>query len=286
MNKQLLAFALLIATATLFSCGEPKFKKLKSGIEYKIVKKGKSGKKAAIGNMINMHVQTMLKDSVLFSTYKTNNNEPALAQVTKPAHNGDIMGAIAELSEGDSAIIQITTDSLFQGGAMPDFVKKGDVMKFIVKVVSVKTEEEFKKSQDEAASKQNGIDDKLIQDFIATNSLKAEKTASGIYYVIEKSGNGKHATAADKVKVHYKGTLLDGTKFDSSYDKGEPIEFPLSGVIRGWTEGIPVFEEGGKGKLIIPSSLAYGQNPQPGSPIQPNSVLVFDIELIKITPGK
>ena len=113
------------------------------------------------------------------------------------------------------------------------------------------------------------------------NNLNAQKTASGLYYVIDKKGNGKHATAADQVKVHYKGTLLDGTKFDSSYDRNEPITFPLSGVIRGWTEGIPLFEEGGKGKLIIPSALGYGPNGA-GGVIKPNEILVFDVELLQI----
>ncbi|HMT35931.1 MAG TPA: FKBP-type peptidyl-prolyl cis-trans isomerase, partial [Chitinophagaceae bacterium] len=87
-----------------------------------------------------------------------------------------------------------------------------------------------------------------------------------------------------KVKVHYKGYKLNGEKFDSSYDRNEPIDFPLSGVIKGWTEGIPMLEEGGKGTLLIPSHLAYGQNGPPGSKIGPNEVLLFDVELIQINP--
>jgi len=134
---------------------------------------------------------------------------------------------------------------------------------------------------EEANSPDPSTQDQLIQDFIKKNNLNAQKTASGLYYVIDKKGNGKHATAADQVKVHYKGTLLDGTKFDSSYDRNEPITFPLSGVIRGWTEGIPLFEEGGKGKLIIPSALGYGPNGA-GGVIQPNEILVFDVELLQI----
>jgi FKBP-type peptidyl-prolyl cis-trans isomerase FkpA len=284
MNKQLLAMAIFIVTAALSSCGEAKFTKLKSGIEYKIVKKGKGGKKATEGSMVTMHMKTMLKDSVLFDSYKMNNGEPVPATVTKPSFNGDLMEGIALLSEGDSAVIRIIVDSLFRGSALPEFIKTGDTMQFAVKMVSVKTEAEFKKSQEEAASKQNGIDDKAIQEYLTKNNIKAEKTATGIYYVIERTGNGKHATASDLVKVNYSGTLLDGTKFDSSYDRGEPAEFPLGQVIKGWTQGIPMFEEGGKGKLIIPSSLAYGQTPPQGSPIKPNSILVFDIELLKISP--
>ena len=101
-----------------------------------------------------------------------------------------------------------------------------------------------------------------------------------MYYVIEKEGSGKHPTINDKVTVHYEGTFLDGKKFDSSYDRGETITFPLKGVIKGWQEGIPLFKEGGKGLLIIPPDMAYGNKKIPGIP--PNSVLVFKVELFKI----
>lgn len=125
------------------------------------------------------------------------------------------------------------------------------------------------------------IDAELIQKFVATNNLKAQTTESGIYYVVDKPGSGKNPTLESTVKVHYSGTLLNGTKFDSSYDRGEPTEFPLRGVIRGWQEGIPLFKPGGKGKIIIPSGLAYGPQ-QVGPSIPPNSVLVFDIELLEV----
>lgn len=284
MNKSFIILSLFAATM-LVSCGGSKFTKLKSGIEYKVVKKGTGNKKIAEGSMITMSMKTMLKDSVLFDSYKMNNGQPVPAQITKPAFNGDLMEGLLQLSEGDSAIIRIVVDSLFHGGAMPEFIKKGDTMQFVLKVITVKTQAEFDKEQTEAAGKQNETDDKLIQDYLTANHLTAQKTPEGIYYIIEKTGNGKHPTASDKVKVNYKGTLLDGTKFDASADHGGPAEFPLTQVIKGWTNGIPVFDEGGKGKLIIPSSLAYGQNPPPGSPIKPNSVLSFDIELISFSPA-
>ncbi len=111
---------------------------------------------------------------------------------------------------------------------------------------------------------------------------KWDKTESGIYYVVEKEGNGSHPTINDKVTVHYEGTLLDGTKFDSSYDRKKPATFPLKNVVKGWQEGIPLFSEGGKGILVIPTNLGYGQNPRPGGVIKPGDDLVFKVELIKI----
>lgn len=133
-----------------------------------------------------------------------------------------------------------------------------------------------------AAGSQLETDLKLIKDYIKTNKLKkVEHTASGIHYIIENPGSGAKPTINSTVKCHYKGTLLDGTEFDSSYKRNAPIDFPLKGVIKGWQEAIPLLAKGGKGKFIIPSELAYG-NRAAGAAIKPNSVLVFDVELLDV----
>lgn len=122
-----------------------------------------------------------------------------------------------------------------------------------------------------------------IQAYLKSKGLfgKAQKTASGLYYVMEKEGEGQSPTIEHQVKVHYHGTLLDETVFDSSVDRGTPIEFPLRGVVKGWQEGIPLLKPGGKAKLIIPPNLGYGSRPAGGGKIPANSVLVFDVELIE-----
>ena len=106
-------------------------------------------------------------------------------------------------------------------------------------------------------------------------------TASGIQYRVERAGQGPRPRASDRVRVHYRGTLLDGTEFDSSYARNEPAVFGLDQVIAGWTEGLQLMPVGAKYRFWIPGALAYGQRGSPPT-IPPNSTLVFDVELLDI----
>jgi FKBP-type peptidyl-prolyl cis-trans isomerase FkpA len=106
-------------------------------------------------------------------------------------------------------------------------------------------------------------------------------TPSGLVYRSLKDGTGASPAASDKVKVHYRGTMPDGKEFDSSYKRGEPIEFPLSGVIKCWTEGVQRMKVGGKAKLTCPSAIAYGESGA-GGVIPPNATLLFEVELLGI----
>ena len=120
--------------------------------------------------------------------------------------------------------------------------------------------------------------------WVKANYPKAKKTSSGLYYIVEKEGTGKQAVAGSTVQVHYTGTLITGKKFDSSYDRNEPIAFPLGQgrVIKGWDEGIAMMKEGGKMKLIIPYNLGYGERGF-GNVIPPKAPLIFDTELVSVT---
>ena len=119
--------------------------------------------------------------------------------------------------------------------------------------------------------------------FLAKNALNegVKTNASGLQYLVLTEGSGsEHPKVSDKVKVHYHGTLIDGTVFDSSVDRGEPISFGLNQVIKGWTEGLQLMVVGEKTRLFIPSDLGYGN--RTSGPIPPGSVLIFDVELIGI----
>lgn len=139
-------------------------------------------------------------------------------------------------------------------------------------------------AQAELAKKAGEKNRKDGEMFLADNKKKdgVKTTASGLQYKSVKEGKGKAPKATDTVTVHYKGTLLDGTEFDSSYKRNEPATFPLNGVIKGWTEALQLMKEGSKYQLFIPSDLAYGPNGTPDGTIGANSTLIFEVELLKV----
>lgn len=120
------------------------------------------------------------------------------------------------------------------------------------------------------------------KEFLQKNKEKSgvKTTASGLQYKVLKEGSGKSPSANSKVEVHYQGTFIDGKEFDSSYKRKQTITFPLNGVIKGWTEGLQLMKEGAKYEFYIPSELAYGDSGTSGIP--PHSVLIFQVELIKV----
>jgi FKBP-type peptidyl-prolyl cis-trans isomerase FklB len=122
------------------------------------------------------------------------------------------------------------------------------------------------------------------EDWLAENKKKEGVITlpNRLQYKVIKNGEGKTPKSTDKVLTHYRGTLIDGRQFDSSYDRGEPASFAVNRVIKGWTEALLLMQEGDKWELFIPTQLAYGKHVRPGSPIGPNAALIFEIELLKV----
>ena len=133
-----------------------------------------------------------------------------------------------------------------------------------------------KKDDGLSYEEQLALDIQKIQAYLSDNNLTAEATPSGLHFIVETEGNGQFPGPGAVVTVYYKGYFLDGNVFDQTGT--QPATFSLNSVITGWREGIPKFSKGGKGKLLLPSGLAYGSNPPGGIPA--NAVMIFDVELV------
>lgn len=188
----------------------------------------------------------------------------------------DISRSLADIK--DEVDIELIIQGIRDGMAGKEpMLTQNDMMATMQEFSSrmMKKREEKKK---EAALENKAAGDKFLEENKSNEGVMV--TASGLQYQVLTEGSGPKPTADNKVKVHYRGTLLDGTEFDSSYKSGQPISFALTGVIKGWTEGLQLMNTGSKYKFFIPSELAYGD--RGSGPIGPNEVLIFEVELLSI----
>lgn len=177
---------------------------------------------------------------------------------------------------GGAALCLILTIWIFApGGLLDSLTRPRDVE------TTTSSESVLEPEQPQEAEVSADMSPEKNAEYLAENAKKAgvKVTGSGLQYREIKAGTGKQPGPTDEVTVHYQGTFINGKEFDSSYKRGEPISFPLDGVIAGWTEGLQLMKEGGKAELVIPQDLAYGRG-RPGIP--PYQTLVFQVELIKV----
>ena len=184
---------------------------------------------------------------------------------------GQLMGSSIAQSPFTNLDLDLLMDGFKQSYTNPASVNMEQCNSFVQQVAERKESEKY------AGNKQAGAD------FLSNNGKKkgVVTTASGLQYEVITMGKGRQPLATDEVTVHYRGTLIDGTQFDSSYDRNEPATFPLNGVIKGWTEGVQLMPIGSTFKFYIPYDLAYGEAGAGGS-IPPYSTLIFEVELISI----
>ncbi len=147
-------------------------------------------------------------------------------------------------------------------------------------------QKEVQQKEQEKMQQASGLNKKEGQDFLAANKGKPGVVTlpSGLQYKVEKEGTGPKPAAGDSVVCNYRGTLINGTEFDSSYKRGQPATFPVSGVIKGWTEALQLMPVGSKWQLFVPSDLAYGDRGA-GADIGPGATLIFEVELVSISAG-
>ncbi len=179
------------------------------------------------------------------------------------------------LALNNAIVLQGVTDVFLDKALLTD-LEAQEALQTLDKRVA----EMMKKQSEEKAAKAKELGEKYQAEFAKNENVK--KTDSGLLYLVLEQGDGAKPVATDTVVVHYKGTLPDGTKFDSSYDRNEPATFPLNRVIPGWTEGVQLMPVGSKFTFVIPPELAYGDQDMPTIPA--NSTLQFEVELLEIKP--
>jgi FKBP-type peptidyl-prolyl cis-trans isomerase FkpA len=230
-------------------------------------------------------------------------------RVDSPRNSSDLMAIFPYLSPGDSAVAYIWCDSIMkdftpeQISQAPVWMKRGNKITINLSVVSIKNEEQYKKDMEarqaeemrkmeEQKAQQLPIDDKLLQEYFAKNNIKAEKTASGLYYTIQKAGSGAQIAKGQTVSMMYTGKTLDGNIFDSNIDQevakknghdSKPLTFSVGQgqMIPGVDEGAGLLKKGAKATLYLPSPIAYGpQSPNPSIPA--NAVMIFEVEITDV----
>ncbi len=270
---------------------EMDFEQTESGLGY-VFHEQPGGDMPQEEDILSMTMVYRLEDEVLFDSRET--GMPMFLPLVEPEYPGDIYEALSMMAVGDSASFLVDGERFFleTAGApeLPPFLEPGDQLIFDIQLDKAMDEDAFAEEQQrmmeemmEADMERAEQEEGLMMEYLAEEGITVEPTASGLYYVEEEAGDGPQPEAGDMVSVHYEGRLLDGTVFDSSYERGEPIEFMLGQgqVIPGWDEGISMMNVGGSARLVIPSHLAYGDRGA-GQAIPPFSTLVFDVELVDI----
>lgn len=307
INTFVLPVILLVLAAGLMSC--KKKMTTSDGIEYTYVKEGDS--KPKNGDYVLYHLIVKNdKDSTFISTYDSNMPGYILYNDSIPKESG-MDEIFLGLKKGDSIALVAKAEKIFGELNIPSFLKKDQDVKVQIGVIDVTDrtgvetyfnalqEAQIKKMEANSV-KQLETDIQLIDAYLSEKNIKATKTASGLYYVIEKEGSGPAIETGDLAFVHYAGFLLDGTIFDTSVkelaqSKGvyneqrdsmggyAPLEVSVGQgmVISGWDEGLGLLKKGDKAKFFIPSTLAYGERGA-GGMIQPNSILIFDVEITDV----
>jgi FKBP-type peptidyl-prolyl cis-trans isomerase FkpA len=282
------ALVLLLATV---ACSTD-YKQTDSGLTYKFHKKNK-GPKPSIDNIVIIDFAYRYPaDSVFFESKII--GQSTHIKVDPSGYPGDIYEALRMMSKGDSASFKFNATNFFTISAgsqfVPEFIDpEHDIYVdiFMHDFFDESGYEAYLQTQREEMMMEHEVkamnERKEMEKYLLDNGIKAEPEESGMVIIVTQEGKGPKPAPGQKVTAHYTGTLLDGTKFDSSVDRNQPFEFTLGmgQVIRGWDEGFSKLNVGSKALLIIPSHLAYGDQDR-GPVIKAYSTLIFDVELIDV----
>ncbi|MBV7388845.1 FKBP-type peptidyl-prolyl cis-trans isomerase [Pasteurellaceae bacterium TAE3-ERU1] len=231
-------------------------------------------------------VTVMIASAVAGSAFAADNAKDSAFVADSSYAVGALMSKqMQQIIESQKDLVNYNKDEMlkgftetFNGKGKFDDKQLGEQLTKLDNVLKEKTQAKIE--ADAKAAEEQGA--KFRAEYAKKDGVK--QTKSGLLYKIEKAGSGDAVSAEDTVKVHYKGTLINGEEFDSSYKRGEPVEFQLNKLVKGWVEGIPMIKKGGKIELVLPPELGYGA--QATGSIPPNSTLVFEIELLDVKKAK
>ncbi|RYE00201.1 MAG: FKBP-type peptidyl-prolyl cis-trans isomerase [Sphingobacteriales bacterium] len=300
-------FKTLLSVATvgllLAGCKEQGFKKTKGGMPYKLITKS-GAQKVKPNEWVKIHyvvsINTGGKDSILNSTYVQ--GAPYYMPIGGPAQPYDVSEVFSQLHKGDSLIAMQAMDTFLRKSPdmVPPFFKKGGTITTRLKVVDIFPTQDAARA-DEMKSREDAFknntalqgsikqDQKTIRDFLGASAAQAKETPGGAYLLITTPGNGTQATKGMFVDVFYTGRTIGGVVFDSNTDTSfhhtQALSFQTGQgqMLRGFDEAVQMMKQGDKGRVLIPGALAYGQNPPPGSKINPNDILIFDLDLRNVS---
>lgn len=291
MKKLSIILLSLFATGIIYAQTPEGFKKDKSGVFYKIEKENPSGKPIVENTIVHGHYSVSFGDSLVFD----NSDKPAApmfgAMSQNRAFQGDLIDGLFLMKEGETFTFAFSYDSIKKVQQVPPFFKENQFAYYTVKITKAQKLEDFQREQDSIHKEQIRINDSLqlverdlILDYLTKNQI-SNIPFENIYYKKLSSGEGEKPKAGDQVKVHYTGKFLDGKVFDSSIPRKEPLSFTIGKgqMIKGFEIGVKLMQKGEKAVIVIPSALAYGAR-QRGE-IPPFSPLVFELELVEITPA-
>lgn len=296
-----------VAVLILAACSNSKhdgFELSDTGLHYVLHKHDESARKPSTGNILFCNMKLLLKgrngkqDSMMYNS----NEGPDFGQDIKfvelmaPKHKGDLMEGLSMLHLGDSASFIVSADSFFlvanQMKELPPGIKKGDELLFHFVLRDFKSLEDTKALLENYQAKMSAgqkaemdelreTESQRMAEYLERKGIKEKPTASGLIYVEQEKGKGPKPKKGQTVTLQYTGYLLNGKKFDSSFDHGAPFSFTLGKgeVIAGWDEGVSMMNVGTSATFVIPSVLAYGSNGTGGIP--PFSPLVFEVQLMK-----
>ncbi len=290
--------------AVVAPAGKPvyNFTTINPKLKYVFVENKPTAQHPQEGDDVMMHMVAICNNRFMYHSGQLNKGKPGAFSISKSTFKGDINEAIVLMTPGDSIICLVDAQSIYEYSKkrLPDFIKPGDLIQYNIRLVSITPKEQLQKEREAAMMKalqqqesNQNTDDETLKAYFKTKNITPIKTASGMYFNIQKEGTGSLSKPGDTVVMNYRGNLLDGTVFDSNIDSAfmhvQPLTFVLGTgrVIQGWEEGIGYLKPGSKASFYLPASLAYGSQSRPGNAanpkgIPPNSVLIFDVELISV----